>query len=62
MVAEELMKGKTNEINEDIPKEYQIEYLPYDRQWEFPRHRLKLGSLHFRFLLFQENKAANTHI
>ncbi|XP_045028121.1 vascular endothelial growth factor receptor 1 isoform X2 [Daphnia magna] len=43
VVAEELMRGKTNEINEDIPKEYQIEYLPYDRQWEFPRHRLKLG-------------------
>ena len=24
--------------------EYQIEYLPYDKRWEFPRHRLKLGS------------------
>ncbi|XP_057368137.2 vascular endothelial growth factor receptor 1-like [Daphnia carinata] len=41
--TEELLKGKTSEINDDIPPEYRIEFLPYDKQWEFPRHRLKLG-------------------
>ncbi|KAI9559132.1 hypothetical protein GHT06_015921 [Daphnia sinensis] len=35
--------GNPNGINPDLPIEYQIEFLPYDKRWEFPRHRLTLG-------------------
>ncbi|EFX87291.1 hypothetical protein DAPPUDRAFT_44144, partial [Daphnia pulex] len=30
--------------NNQSPIEEQVEFLPYDRRWEFPRSRLKLGS------------------
>ncbi|EFX73008.1 hypothetical protein DAPPUDRAFT_308023 [Daphnia pulex] len=30
-------------MNEDLSLDDQIEILPYDRRWEFPRNRLKLG-------------------
>ncbi|KAI9559291.1 hypothetical protein GHT06_016080 [Daphnia sinensis] len=43
--AEKLLRGNASEINDELPVEYHIEYLPYDRKWEFPRHRLKLGRL-----------------
>jgi hypothetical protein len=33
------------DINQDLQKEFQIEFLPYDhKRWEFPRNRLTLGS------------------
>uniref|UniRef100_A0A0P6GTW8 receptor protein-tyrosine kinase n=1 Tax=Daphnia magna TaxID=35525 RepID=A0A0P6GTW8_9CRUS len=35
--------GNPNGINPDLPIEYQIEFLPYDKRWEFPRNRLTLG-------------------
>jgi hypothetical protein len=39
-----MLMGNPDEIIDDqTPMEYQIEYLPYDRRWEFPRNRLKLG-------------------
>ncbi|XP_046456190.1 vascular endothelial growth factor receptor 2-like [Daphnia pulex] len=41
--AEALLKGKPNEMNDDLSLDDQIEILPYDRRWEFPRNRLKLG-------------------
>ncbi|XP_046637871.1 vascular endothelial growth factor receptor 1-like isoform X2 [Daphnia pulicaria] len=42
--ANKMLMGNPDEIIDDqTPMEYQIEYLPYDRRWEFPRNRLKLG-------------------
>ncbi|XP_059351940.1 vascular endothelial growth factor receptor 1-like [Daphnia carinata] len=35
--------GNPNGINPDLPIEYQTEFLPYDKRWEFPRNRLTLG-------------------
>ncbi|EFX73007.1 hypothetical protein DAPPUDRAFT_253800 [Daphnia pulex] len=41
--ANKLLRGNPDGIDDQIPMDYQIEYLPYDRRWEFPRNRLKLG-------------------
>lgn len=41
----QLLKGRGNSINPDIPIVEQTELLPYDKRWEFPRSRLKLGNL-----------------
>ncbi|XP_046459913.1 mast/stem cell growth factor receptor Kit-like isoform X2 [Daphnia pulex] len=38
-----LLNGNANQINDQSPIEDQVEFLPYDRRWEFPRSRLKLG-------------------
>jgi FMS-like tyrosine kinase 1 len=32
-------------INPDIPIDEQIDLLPYDTIWEFPRENLKLGQI-----------------
>jgi hypothetical protein len=42
--AEALLRGNPNEMNDDLSLDDQIEILPYDRRWEFPRNRLKLGN------------------
>ncbi|XP_032782722.2 vascular endothelial growth factor receptor 3 isoform X2 [Daphnia magna] len=39
-----LLGGSTKEINRQLSLEEQTEYLPYDKRWEFPRYRLKLGT------------------
>ncbi|KAI9559272.1 hypothetical protein GHT06_016061 [Daphnia sinensis] len=39
-----LLEGSTVEINRQLSLEDQTEYLPYDKRWEFPRYRLKLGA------------------
>lgn len=36
-------KGNPESLNPDLPVDEQAELLPYDRKWEFPRDRLKLG-------------------
>lgn len=36
-------KGNPDSINPDLPIDEQTELLPYDKRWEFPRDRLKLG-------------------
>ena len=36
-------KGYPESINPDLPLDEQSELLPYDKIWEFPRERLKLG-------------------
>lgn len=36
-------KGNPESINPDLPIDEQTELLPYDKRWEFPRDRLKLG-------------------
>ncbi|XP_046457028.1 vascular endothelial growth factor receptor 1-like isoform X1 [Daphnia pulex] len=41
--AQALLRGNPNEMNDDLSLDDQIEILPYDRRWEFPRNRLKLG-------------------
>jgi hypothetical protein len=43
--AQALLRGNPNEMNDDLSLDDQIEILPYDRRWEFPRNRLKLGML-----------------
>ncbi|KAL1438151.1 hypothetical protein MTO96_048242 [Rhipicephalus appendiculatus] len=36
-------KGQVDMFNPDLPLCDQVELLPYDRRWEFPKDRLKLG-------------------
>ncbi|XP_059351725.1 mast/stem cell growth factor receptor Kit-like [Daphnia carinata] len=38
-----LLNGNVNQLNTQFPIEEQVEFLPYDKRWEFPRNRLKLG-------------------
>ena len=44
---EQLLNGDPNRIDPDVPMEYQTQFLPYDKEWEFPRKRLRLGLLFF---------------
>ncbi|KAK4010358.1 hypothetical protein OUZ56_019504 [Daphnia magna] len=37
------LEGNLSGIDPLLPMEDQIEMLPYDQRWEFPRYRLKLG-------------------
>ena len=46
---EKLLNGDPARIDPDLPMEYQTEFLPYDKKWEFPRKRLRLGLLFFDF-------------
>ncbi|KAI9559363.1 hypothetical protein GHT06_016152 [Daphnia sinensis] len=41
--AQALLRGNPKELNDHLSLDEQIEILPYDTRWEFPRHRLKLG-------------------
>ncbi|XP_057377778.1 mast/stem cell growth factor receptor kita-like isoform X2 [Daphnia carinata] len=38
-----LLNGNVDQLNTQSPIEEQVEFLPYDKRWEFPRNRLKLG-------------------
>ncbi|KAI9557942.1 hypothetical protein GHT06_014694 [Daphnia sinensis] len=38
-----LLNGNVSQLNAQSPIEEQVEFLPYDKRWEFPRSRLKLG-------------------
>jgi hypothetical protein len=38
-----LLNGNPREINDQLNLDEQVEILPYDKRWEFPRSRLKLG-------------------
>ncbi|XP_046462733.1 vascular endothelial growth factor receptor 1-like [Daphnia pulex] len=40
---ETILNGDPSKIDPDVPMEYQTEFLPYDKKWEFPRKRLRLG-------------------
>jgi hypothetical protein len=51
-----LLNGNANRINNQSPIEDQVEFLPYDRRWEFPRSRLKLGSFLFSPFMFYINR------
>lgn len=33
-------------MNPNEPLDEQIDLLPYDKRWEFPRNRLTLGIIH----------------
>jgi hypothetical protein len=48
---EKLLNGDPDRIDPNVPMEYQTEYLPYDKKWEFPKKRLRLGLLFFDFQL-----------
>jgi hypothetical protein len=42
--AKDLLKGKPEAVNPNLPLDEQTEILPYDKKiWEFPRNQLKLG-------------------
>ncbi|KZS14552.1 Uncharacterized protein APZ42_019921 [Daphnia magna] len=49
--VKKLLAGNVKEINRQLPIEEQTELLPYDKQWEFPRYRLKLGLISFNIYL-----------
>uniref|UniRef100_A0A0P5A089 receptor protein-tyrosine kinase n=1 Tax=Daphnia magna TaxID=35525 RepID=A0A0P5A089_9CRUS len=38
-----VLNGNVNQLNTELSIENQVDFLPYDKRWEFPRHRLKLG-------------------
>ena len=44
---EKLLDGDPDRIDPNMPMEYQTEFLPYDKKWEFPKKRLRLGLLFF---------------
>lgn len=37
------VKGQVEMFNPDLPLTDQVDLLPYDHRWEFPKDRLKLG-------------------
>ncbi|KAI9554610.1 hypothetical protein GHT06_019883 [Daphnia sinensis] len=43
MRLEGLLQGDQSRLNHDLPLEEQTDLLPYDKRWEFPRNRLRLG-------------------
>lgn len=43
MRLEGLLQGDPSRLNRDLPLEEQADLLPYDKRWEFPRNRLRLG-------------------
>lgn len=44
-------EGALECLNPDLTVDDQAELLPYDKKWEFPRERLKLGTLRNRYRL-----------
>ena len=48
-------KGNPDSINPDLPIDEQTELLPYDKRWEFPRDRLKLGEFSFFNCVSRDN-------
>ena len=38
-------QGQLDLYNPDMPLDEQVDLLPYDKRWEFPRDRLKLGKI-----------------
>jgi hypothetical protein len=49
--AKKLLEGNVNPpVSQQLSMEDQIEAQPYDKRWEFPKHRLTLGLLFFKFL------------
>jgi hypothetical protein len=53
--VKKLLKGSVKNINPELSIEEQIEMLPYDKRWEFPRNRLKLGLFLIRITLKHKN-------
>jgi len=54
------LAGDPEKINPDIPIEEQIDLLPYDVNWEFPRERLDIGE--FFFLNLNKNNKYNKNL
>lgn len=42
-MLEPLLAGNPERLNHKLPLDGQSELLPYDKRWEFPRDRLKIG-------------------
>ncbi len=53
---EKMLNGDASRIDPDVPIEYQTEFLPYDKKWEFPRQRLRLGMFFFKCLKFSDEE------
>ena len=53
--VKKLLKGSVKNINPELSIEEQIEMLPNDKRWEFPRNRLKLGLFLIRITLKHKN-------
>ncbi|KAK4010925.1 hypothetical protein OUZ56_020047 [Daphnia magna] len=41
--AKKLLEGNVKHVSQQLSMEEQIELLPYDKRWEFPKNRLALG-------------------
>ena len=39
----DLLKGNVKALNPELPIDEQMNLLPYEKMWEFPRKRLRLG-------------------
>jgi len=42
--VERLLKGNLGAINRNQTLDEQVEFLPYDPKWEFPKSRLRFGT------------------
>jgi hypothetical protein len=47
MKLEHLLQGDITQMNLNEPLDEQTDLLSYDKRWEFPRNRLKLGNIYF---------------
>ena len=43
-IIADLLKGKPKAFDPTIPLDQQSEFLPYEKRWEFPKNRLRLGN------------------
>lgn len=51
MTRKRLLEGDPDKMNSDLPLEEQVDLLPYDPKWEFPRNRLVLGSITINLII-----------
>ena len=38
-----MLEGNVKDINPELLMDEQCDSMPYDKRWEFPKYRLKLG-------------------
>ena len=43
-MIKDLLRGNPKAFNPNIPLDQQSEFLPYEKRWEFPKARLRLGN------------------
>lgn len=54
--------GDIEKWNADLSIEEQTDLLPYDKQWEFPKNKLKLSNIINTNITFQDKQKATLKI